>query len=88
MVSIMQVVQGLATLGLTLSFEEASAQCKKRPPRLSINGCIILQALLSMPQTVCARISDTLVALPSLQIGYIAQDPSGARVVEALLLVR
>lgn len=84
----MQVLPGLVTLGLHFSLEEAALQEAKRPLRLSINGCIILQALLGMPQTACARISDAIADLPSAQIGYLAKDPSGARVLEAVLKVQ
>lgn len=85
----MQVIPGLLLLGQdsTLAAACVTAKAAKRPPRLSVNGCIILQALLAMPQKACGRISDAVLALPSAQLGYIAQDPSGARVLEMLLKV-
>lgn len=80
---------GLAMLGqeITLDNACASANSVKRPPRLSVNGCIILQALLAMPQTACGRISDAILTLPAAQLGYMAQDPSGSRVLETLMKV-
>eukprot|EP00892_Ulva_mutabilis_P004889 jgi/Ulvmu1/2772/UM014_0230.1 len=81
-----RVIPALATLGLDLSLAEAAEQAGKRPLRLSVNGCIILQALLGMPQTACAKISDSILALPSVQLGFLAKDPSGARVLEAMLM--
>lgn len=80
---------GLAMLGQEFNLENtcASAESVKRPPRLSVNGCIILQALLSMPQKACGRISDAILTLPVATLGYMAQDPSGSRVLETLLKV-
>jgi hypothetical protein len=83
----MQVLAGLAMLGQDLDLEGAAAAESKRPPRMSVNGCIILQALLAMPQSVCKRISDELVSLPPGTLGFIASDASGAHVLEAFVKV-
>lgn len=84
-----QVVQGLAMLGQAETLPEAieASHASRRPPRLSVNGCIILKAMLSMPQSACRAVTDALVALDSASAEFLAADPSGARVLETLLKV-
>jgi hypothetical protein len=67
--------------------EVAATKESKRAPRTSVNGCIILQALLAMPQSACKKVSDELVALPSSALGFLASDASGAHVLEAFVKV-
>jgi hypothetical protein len=62
-----------------------SAQHAKKPVRLSVNGCIILKSMLSMPQSACRAITDAVLNLDCTGLQYIAADPSGARVLETLL---
>jgi hypothetical protein len=83
-----QVLTGLAMLDQESDFDSAAATESRRPPRMSVPGCILLQAVLSMPQTACKHVTDALVALPEDALKYVAQDASGTRVVEAFLKVR
>jgi hypothetical protein len=83
------LVPGLLTLGVEGGLEEwaATAASSRRPPRLSVNGCILLQALLAMPQSACRAITDEALTLAPEIASCVAADPSGAHVFEALLKV-
>lgn len=76
-------------LGQDLTLSEAIEALKstKKPPRLSVNGCILLKSMLSMPQSACRAITDGVVQLDKASVEFIAADPSGARVLETLLKV-
>jgi hypothetical protein len=67
---------------------EAVAAARRGKVRLSTNGCIMLRAILSMPQTACRAFTDQLLDLPADQLTAVTRDSSGARAVEALLKVR
>lgn len=85
-----QVVAGLLVLGQEASLQEAAeaAEGARRPPRLSVDGCMVLQALLAMPQSACRAVTDEVVALEAASVGFVAADGAGTRVLEALLKVR
>ena len=83
------MVPGLAMLGQDGTLTGAAAKLEEhRPPRLSVNGCIILQALLAMPQSSCKHVTDALLALPPAELHLLSRDAAGTRVLEAFLKVR
>lgn len=67
---------------------DAVATARRGKVRLSTNGCIMLRAILSMPQTACRAFTDQLLDLSPEHLAAVARDSSGARAVEALLKVR
>ena len=77
-------------LGQDKTLPEAieAGKTTRRPERLSVNGCLILKSMLSMPQSACRGVTDAIVARDSAAVEFIASDPSGARVLETLLKVR
>ena len=84
---LVQAMPALAMLDQEMDLEAAAAVSGRRPPRMSIPGCVLLQAILSMPQTACKGATDALVALPSSVLRFVACDSAGTRVVEAFLKV-
>ena len=67
--------------------QSAAEADTKRSARLSVNGCVMLQALLAMPQSACSSITDELLALDPTILRFIATDVSGSRAIEALIKV-
>ncbi|GFR46342.1 hypothetical protein Agub_g7913 [Astrephomene gubernaculifera] len=55
------------------------------PPRLSSVGCSILIQLLRYGQGACRAFTDSVVALQPHDAARVGADPSGSRVLEALL---
>lgn len=53
--------------------------------RLSTLGCSILACLLGYGQGACRTFTDSVAALSGQDASYVASDPSGSRVIEALL---
>ena len=83
----LQVVVKLAMLDQSTSFGEAVQSTGKQRRRMSVPGCVILQAVLAMPQSACQSITDALADLSDTQMPYVAQDAAGSRVLEAFLKV-
>lgn len=82
----MQPLSKLLMLEKAQSLEEAGSS-GAGADRLSLSGCLILQAVLAMPQNACKVFTDELAALPAAQLSVVARDASGSRVIESFLQV-
>ena len=55
--------------------------------QLSVAGCLLLQALLAMPQAACSDFTEEVAGLPEAQLNALARDSCGAHVLQALVKV-
>ena len=78
----------------TLSVHKASSgagggtgadDASHQKPRLSTLGCSILACLLGYGQGACRTFTDSVAALHGRDASTVASDPSGSRVIEALI---